>query len=235
MELQNNKYYIGKTKNFNSRMCQHETGNGAAFTRLNGPPKLSTSLLQVQTGSAGEETKKTLEYMISHGINSVRGAEYCQIEDFTLNDCKRMSYAASHHLGRNPLEVENIFREQINISINLKNNDVNCNNLKNDEDNLLFFDLKKFINDKSIIQKKEPFLILTNAIINELIINKPKTFEELEKIKGIGPKKIQEYGEEIINIIKTHLIQKCISCNTQIESNPNKTECYKCWKQNNKK
>ena len=235
MELQNNKYYIGKTKNFNSRMGQHETGNGAAFTRLNGPPKLSTSLMQVQTGSAGEETKKTLEYMISHGINSVRGAEYCQIEDFTLNDCKRMSYAASHHLGRSPLEVENIFRDQIQFILN---NSLNCNNfsnLKNDEENLLFFDLKNFINEKSITQNKEPFLILTNAVINELIINRPKTLEELEKIKGIGPKKIKEYGEEIINIIKTHLIQKCISCNTQIESNPNKTKCYKCWKQNNKK
>lgn len=209
IELQNNKYYVGKTKNFERRMDQHQTGQGAIFTRRYGPQKTCTSLMQVNTGSAGEETKKTLEYMILHGINSVRGAEYCQIEDFTLDDCKRMSYAALHHLGRNQEEVENIFRSQIissqmkdlklnNSKIN-KQQENNFSQINNQEEtdnnqinNLLLINLKEFRNNKANEENVDLYFIITNETINELINHKPTTLEQLIKIKGIGEKKLNK-------------------------------------------
>ena len=33
MKLKNNKYYVGKTKNLVSRMDDHLSGNGSAWTR----------------------------------------------------------------------------------------------------------------------------------------------------------------------------------------------------------
>ena len=251
MELQNGKYYVGKTKNFERRMDQHQTKFGAAFTKLHGPSKLSTSLMQVQTCSAGEETKNTLKYMISHGINNVRGAEYCQIEEFKLEDCKRMSYAACHHLGTNPEEIEQIFRDQITSSEKLissekevavkenflvsseKEDNLLYENLKktklhvDNHDNFLYENLKKIRLNLSKEMKVEPYMVFTNETLQYLVEFKPKNLKDLKNIKGFGDVKIQKFGNVIIEEINS---QKCIVCFENIKCDPSKKLCLKCWR-----
>jgi superfamily II DNA helicase RecQ len=98
IQLQNEKWYVGITKNFNHRMDQHVEGAGAAWCRKHGPSISSNATGQYGENARWEETKKTLNFMMEYGLNNVRGAEYCQLADFDRADAKRMSYAAAHHL-----------------------------------------------------------------------------------------------------------------------------------------
>lgn len=47
----------------------------------------------------------------------------------------------------------------------------------------------------------KPYMVFTNEELNSLIENKPKNKEELFKVKGFGPKKVEKYGECILEII----------------------------------
>lgn len=109
IELQDGKFYVGKTKNFVHRMDQHLEGDGAYWCKTYGPMKSCSKVCDF-VDATHEETKKTLELMVEKGINNVRGAEYCQLAPFTAADCRRMSYAAIHHLKRTDREhIENCF------------------------------------------------------------------------------------------------------------------------------
>lgn len=46
--------------------------------------------------------------------------------------------------------------------------------------------------------------VLRQKVINQIVINKPTSIEELQNIKGIGTKKINSYGEDIIKIVKEY-------------------------------
>ena len=76
LELEQNKYYIGKTTNIAFRLKDHFTSNGSAWTRKYKP-------IQVQSIIADcddyDEDKYTLKYMEKYGINNVRGGSFCQM------------------------------------------------------------------------------------------------------------------------------------------------------------
>ena len=46
------------------------------------------------------------------------------------------------------------------------------------------------------------FYVFGNSTLNELVEQKPASKKELLAIKGIGNKKIEEFGEAIIGIVK---------------------------------
>ncbi len=60
---------------------------------------------------------------------------------------------------------------------------------------------------KQIADKKDvpAFVVMHNTVLEELSIQKPQTEKELLKIAGIGPRKIQEFGENILAVIKEYL------------------------------
>ena len=49
-----------------------------------------------------------------------------------------------------------------------------------------------------------PYLIFNNIVLVDLATRHPMTLEELRTISGIGEKKIELYGDDIIGIIKKH-------------------------------
>lgn len=50
------------------------------------------------------------------------------------------------------------------------------------------------------LKKKIPrYCVFHNATIDEIAKVKPKTASEFLKIKGLGPQKLQSYGEPILN------------------------------------
>jgi len=114
IQLNNSKFYVGRTKIYNHRMDDHLTGAGAQWVKKYGFVEC-TSLMKVSSNIPGHETKETLTLMLRHGLNNVRGAEYCQLADFVADDCKRMSFAIVHHLdcGLNPADVEATLRRSI--------------------------------------------------------------------------------------------------------------------------
>lgn len=73
LELQHNKYYIGKSQNPLERYEQHKTGDGSSWTRKYTPISILEIILDV---SPFEEDRITKEYMAKYGIDQVRGGTY---------------------------------------------------------------------------------------------------------------------------------------------------------------
>lgn len=52
------------------------------------------------------------------------------------------------------------------------------------------------------------YIIATNSEIREIVISSSDSIEKLKLIKGFGKKKIENYGKEIITIVKTFFEKK---------------------------
>ena len=66
----------------------------------------------------------------------------------------------------------------------------------------VFNALKEYRLNKSREEKVKPYFIYNNEMMEEIIKLKPKTKEELISIKGLGPVKIEKYGQDIVDIIR---------------------------------
>jgi len=54
------------------------------------------------------------------------------------------------------------------------------------------------------IGHKKAYLILSKEVCNQLTMRRPKDYQELGFVPGIGPSKIEKYGEDILGIIKKY-------------------------------
>lgn len=76
LELEQNKWYIGSSINYKSRVDSHFSGNGSEYTKLYKPIKLH----KVYSNSDEiDEDNYTLKYMSQYGIDNVRGGTFTQI------------------------------------------------------------------------------------------------------------------------------------------------------------
>lgn len=77
LECVHNKFYVGKTRNFEQRFSQHKTGTaGSAWTQRYPAVGLVD---MVQNASSFDEDKYTKMYMLQYGIENVRGGSYTQL------------------------------------------------------------------------------------------------------------------------------------------------------------
>ena len=77
LQLENNKYYIGKTTNPNFRLDQHFNSHGSQWTKKYKPLKV---LDIIPNCDNFDEDKYTIKYMTEHGINNVRGGTFCELK-----------------------------------------------------------------------------------------------------------------------------------------------------------
>lgn len=77
LALENNKYYVGKTKNPNYRITQHFENNGSDFTKLYKPLTIINIIHDIDDFM---EDRYVEMLMNIYGINNVRGGVYSQIE-----------------------------------------------------------------------------------------------------------------------------------------------------------
>lgn len=77
LELQNNKYYVGKSNNVYYRIEQHFNGNGSVWTRKFQPLK---TIEIIKDCDDYDEDKYTIKYMNKFGIDNVRGGAFVKIE-----------------------------------------------------------------------------------------------------------------------------------------------------------
>lgn len=75
LELQQNKYYVGKTSNAASRMAEHIRNLGAKWTKKYRPKKI---IKLYKNCDAFDEDKYTVMYMAIYGIDNVRGGSFCK-------------------------------------------------------------------------------------------------------------------------------------------------------------
>ena len=76
LQLENSKYYIGKTTNPDFRLGQHFDSNGSSWTKLHKPIRLHQLIPDCD---AYDEDKHTLIYMDKYGIDNVRGGSFVQV------------------------------------------------------------------------------------------------------------------------------------------------------------
>ena len=77
LKLEDEKYYVGMTYNFNLRYAQHECGEGARWTRRHRP----IDVVEIIPNSGGEmENLKTKEYVEKYGWENVRGGYWCKMD-----------------------------------------------------------------------------------------------------------------------------------------------------------
>ena len=76
LECENNKYYVGKTDNFELRMKKHLDGNGSSWTKKYKP----LNLLNYYDGTKHSEDEITIKYMEEYGIDNVRGGTFCKVK-----------------------------------------------------------------------------------------------------------------------------------------------------------
>jgi hypothetical protein len=80
LQLEQNKYYIGKTDNPTIRLDNHFRSNGSEWTKKYKP----LSIIEIISDCDNyDEDKYTIKYMEKYGINNVRGGSFCKIK---LND-----------------------------------------------------------------------------------------------------------------------------------------------------
>lgn len=66
----------------------------------------------------------------------------------------------------------------------------------------LFEALKKWRKDKAYKERIKPYIIFSDTSLIAISNSKPKTFDELLEIRGVGTKKIEAYGKELLNIVQ---------------------------------
>jgi predicted GIY-YIG superfamily endonuclease len=77
LQLEDDKWYVGKTDDVQKRFEQHKTGKGgSAWTKEYKPVKIADTR---PINSVHDETNVTKDLMKKYGIDNVRGGAYCQV------------------------------------------------------------------------------------------------------------------------------------------------------------
>jgi len=62
--------------------------------------------------------------------------------------------------------------------------------------------------DKARELKVSPFIVAHNALLRNIAAARPRTPEELQAVKGIGPHKFEQYGAELLALVQASLKQR---------------------------
>ena len=76
LELENNKYYVGRSNYPKIRILEHFSENGSEWTKKYKPIKILSEII----GEPFDEEKYTLIAMDKYGIDNVRGGSYCKVK-----------------------------------------------------------------------------------------------------------------------------------------------------------
>ena len=80
LRCQQEKYYVGSTQNYESRIKRHFDGTGAQWTRRYPPMEVAyTKMCSNAVSARAEEDMEVKRLMTVHGIANVRGGSYCQL------------------------------------------------------------------------------------------------------------------------------------------------------------
>ena len=94
LELNENKYYIGKSDNSDIRIKDYCLSNGSSWTKKYKPLNL---IEKYETNDKFDEDKYVKKYMMKYGIDNVRGGSYSQmiLSDETIEFLNKELYLAS--------------------------------------------------------------------------------------------------------------------------------------------
>ena len=74
LELADSCWYVGRSKQINTRMWQHWTGRGAKWLKFHPPLRVAAIY------SGDKERQVTLQYIKTYGLDRVRGGPWCAVD-----------------------------------------------------------------------------------------------------------------------------------------------------------
>ncbi|MGH4139478.1 NERD domain-containing protein [Clostridium sp.] len=124
-----------------------------------------------------------------------------EISDFLVENNKPiiMNNMAKYSLTEEDLikeKQEKHTEEIINKVEKISNDEIPKN-----DDTEIYKLLKEYRLNASKVEGIKAYLVFNNAELDLLIRSKPKTKDELQQVKGFGPKKVEKYGDGILEII----------------------------------
>ena len=118
-----------------------------------------------------------------------------ELNTFCLN--KRITEAKKHFFRQNGKSYWTVFLEYEHVL----EFDGNSNGL-NESENHLYNKLREWRKEQAEKDGMPPFIIANNKQLVQIIKQAPKSLEALGQIDGIGRKKINKYGKDIIGLIQ---------------------------------
>jgi len=100
LRLAHGCWYVGRTANLEARIAVHFAGQGAAWTRTHPALALHGSERVYARDAAGRESLATAELMWRHGVNCVRGAQFCKTDAFDEYDEDELVAFLGHCLNK---------------------------------------------------------------------------------------------------------------------------------------
>ena len=77
LKLDQDKYYVGRTRSLQNRIDAHFQHRGAEWTKMHPPIQV---VKIIEDAEAFEEDKQVLQLMEQHGIENVRGGSFSRIK-----------------------------------------------------------------------------------------------------------------------------------------------------------
>lgn len=95
LQLENGKYYVGRTHNFQRRYQEHLDGHGSTWTSRYTP---ISCMKTFETDDSFDENKIVKQMMNQYGIDNVRGGSYSMIR-LSANDISTIKKEIADAIG----------------------------------------------------------------------------------------------------------------------------------------
>ena len=74
-----------------------------------------------------------------------------------------------------------------------------------DVDDALFQVLRAWRLEQARAQKVAPYVVFHDSHLRAIAAHRPITLEALSELKGVGPRKLEQYGAAVIELVCQHL------------------------------
>jgi hypothetical protein len=163
--------------------------------------KLENSLKEILAGSKVETDNKTIRKSVTEALERIRTEAY--IKSACLNEVKS-GFVMSKYLeirAKAAIDIPVIKTQSV------KSTEDTTGNIKNPQ---LFRQLKEWRNTKAKETGLPHYMILHQKTMASLAGLMPQSLPALRQVKGMGKKKSDQFGEELLEIITTYCSEKQI-------------------------
>lgn len=182
--------------------------------------KIESNFLKILKGIIVESDNKKVKKTLDNVLNRVTDALFQKTA--CLNQCKEGFSVKAYLDVRAKASIEKSSTEKTvserskQKSVESKETEALVNSIAHPD---LFAELKNWRSKKAEEYKQPPFFVLHQRPLIEIAEKLPENIEELKSIKGIGKKKVQAFGQELLDMIDEYCVRNSIERNIDRREN----------------